>query len=36
MLTKRSKTGYWDGDSGRREHDHGWDRDHGRRDHDRH
>lgn len=30
--------GYWDGDRGRREHDHRWDRDHDRdfdRDHDR-
>jgi hypothetical protein len=27
--------GYWDGEHGRREHDHKWDRDHGRRDHDR-
>lgn len=30
--------GYWDGERGRREHDHHWDRDHDRdyRDHDRH
>ena len=28
--------GFWDGDAGRREHDHHWDRDHDRRDHDRH
>jgi WXXGXW repeat (2 copies) len=27
--------GYWDGDHGRKEHDHKWDRDHDRRDHDR-
>ena len=28
--------GYWEGERGRREHDHRWDRDHGRRDYDRH
>jgi hypothetical protein len=28
--------GYWDGNAGRREHDHKWDREHDRRDHDRH
>jgi hypothetical protein len=30
--------GYWEGDRGRRDHDHHWDRDHDRdfRDHDRH
>ena len=27
--------GYWDGDNGRREHDHHWDKDHDRRDRDR-
>lgn len=27
--------GYWDGDRGRREHDHHWDHDRDRRDHDR-
>jgi hypothetical protein len=27
--------GYWDGDAGRRDHDHRWDKDHDRRDHDR-
>ena len=28
--------GYWDGDHGRRDHDHRWDRDHRVRDYDRH
>ena len=32
---ERFFAGYWDGDHGRREHDHHWDRDHDRRDHDR-
>jgi hypothetical protein len=33
---ERFFNGYWDGDHGRRDHDHRWDRDHDRRDHDRH
>ena len=35
---ERFYSGYWDGEHGRREHDHRWDRDHDRdyRDHDRH
>jgi hypothetical protein len=35
---ERYFNGYWDGDRGRREHDHHWDNDHGRdfRDHDHH
>ena len=34
---ERYFNGYWDGDRGRREHDHHWDHEHGRdfRDHDR-
>jgi hypothetical protein len=32
---ERFFAGYWDGEHGRREHDHHWDRDHDRRDHDR-
>ena len=32
---ERFYNGYWDGDRGRRDHDHHWDRDHDRRDHDR-
>jgi hypothetical protein len=28
--------GYWEGEHGRRPHDHGWDRDHRNRDYDRH
>jgi hypothetical protein len=33
---ERFFAGYWDGDNGRRDHDHRWDRDHRNRDYDRH
>jgi hypothetical protein len=33
---ERFYNGYWEGERGRRDHDHRWDRDHDRRDHDRH